>query len=123
MELDPSRGSELRKTRSCVVLSYDGIRRLPVRLVVPVTQWQPGFVNQPWKALLVPDDANGLTKDNAADMIQTRCADLERFANYVGELSDADTTAVHEALLYVTSGDQTASKNNPHTKQEAWLVT
>ncbi len=103
-ELHPGRGSELQKTRPCVVISYDGIRRLPVRLVVPITAWQPGFVNQPWKALLVPDSTNGLTKESA-DTIQTRCVDLERFADYVGEPSDADMLVVQEALLYASSGD------------------
>lgn len=105
VELDPGRGSELQKTRPCVVISYDGIRRLPVRLVVPVTQWQPTFVNQPWKARLAPDANNGLTKESAADTIQTRCVDVERFADYIGELSDADMLAVQEALLYASSSD------------------
>lgn len=37
VRLDPTVGSELRKTRPCVVVSPDGLSHLPVHIVVPMT--------------------------------------------------------------------------------------
>lgn len=35
--LDPTVGSEIRKTRPCLVVGTDALSRLPVRIVVPLT--------------------------------------------------------------------------------------
>lgn len=45
VRFDPSVGAEIRKQRPAVVLSVDGIGRLPLRIVVPVTDWNPMFAN------------------------------------------------------------------------------
>lgn len=37
VRLDPTVGSELKKTRPCVVVSPDGLNHLPVHVVVPLT--------------------------------------------------------------------------------------
>jgi len=41
VRFDPSIGAEIRKLRPAVVLSLDKIGRLPLRIVVPVTDWRP----------------------------------------------------------------------------------
>ncbi|NOZ79301.1 MAG: type II toxin-antitoxin system PemK/MazF family toxin [Acidobacteria bacterium] len=40
VNLDPTRGSETCKTRPAVVVSSDAVSRLPVRLVIPLTEWK-----------------------------------------------------------------------------------
>lgn len=37
VSLDPTVGSELRKTRPAVIVSSDGVGRLPLKVVVPQT--------------------------------------------------------------------------------------
>ncbi|WAC61034.1 type II toxin-antitoxin system PemK/MazF family toxin [Brevundimonas sp. SL130] len=37
VQLDPTVGSELRKTRPCVVVSPDNLSHLPVHVIVPLT--------------------------------------------------------------------------------------
>jgi hypothetical protein len=64
VRFDPSVGSEIQKVRPAVVLSGDSIGRLPLRIVVPVTDWQPAFAAFPWFVLLPATSANGLTKDS-----------------------------------------------------------
>jgi mRNA interferase MazF len=40
IDFDPAVGAEIRKVRPAVVISIDSIGRLPLRLVVPVTDWK-----------------------------------------------------------------------------------
>ncbi|WP_395944658.1 type II toxin-antitoxin system PemK/MazF family toxin [Brevundimonas sp.] len=37
VRLDPTVGSEIRKTRPCVIISPDGLSHLPLHLIVPLT--------------------------------------------------------------------------------------
>jgi mRNA interferase MazF len=44
IRFDPSVGAEIQKIRPAVVISLDSIGRLPLRIVVPITEWKPGCV-------------------------------------------------------------------------------
>ena len=48
VDLDPTRGAEIQKQRTAVVLSCDGLAKLPIHIIVPITGWQPGFASLPW---------------------------------------------------------------------------
>ena len=48
VDLDPTRGAEMRKTRMVLVLSSNALGVLPIKLGVPITQWQPGFAHHLW---------------------------------------------------------------------------
>src|SRR5579864_3093026 len=39
-DFDPAVGAEIQKIRPAVVISMDNIGRLPLRMVVPVTDWK-----------------------------------------------------------------------------------
>ena len=43
VDFDPAVGAEIRKLRPAIVISVDAVRRLPLRLVVPVTDWKPSY--------------------------------------------------------------------------------
>ncbi|MFI5455521.1 MAG: type II toxin-antitoxin system PemK/MazF family toxin [Isosphaerales bacterium] len=45
VRFDPSIGAEIRKQRPAVVMNLDGIGKLPLRIVVPITDWQPAFAS------------------------------------------------------------------------------
>jgi mRNA interferase MazF len=79
VHLEPTRGSEMRKLRPCVVISADAAFALPLRLVVPLTGWQDGFQGKFWLVRVDPSEQNGLSKSSAADTLQTRGVDLGRF--------------------------------------------
>jgi hypothetical protein len=43
VNLDPTLGAEIKKTRPAVVVSTDAIGRLPIKLIAPITEWNPPF--------------------------------------------------------------------------------
>ena len=43
VNLEPTVGAEIRKTRPVVVVSSDAVGTLPVRLVSPLTEWKDHF--------------------------------------------------------------------------------
>jgi len=101
--LDPTQGSEIKKTRPGVVISSDSVRKLPVRLVVPLTEWDDRFYNRmPWIVRIVPSNLNGLDKIFGADTLQSRCLSNEsRFTKPIGKLEPdlLDEVAAAMALL------------------------
>lgn len=95
---DPSVGSETRKVRPALVVRLDSIDRLPLRLVVPITDWKPQYASYPWFTLLSPDAANGLTKDSGADAFQTKSVSLSRFVRPLGVVTAAQLDAVASGI-------------------------
>ncbi len=92
VDLDPTRGSETAKVRPAVVVSIDAVSSLPVRLVVPLTEWKRKHQQFHWRLAVKPSTLNGLTKESAADSLQIRCVSIERFKNKMGRL-EADCLA------------------------------
>src|SRR5712691_6299304 len=70
VQFGPSVGAEIRKIRPAVVISLDTVGRLPLRIVVPLTDWQDPFAHLPWFVQLPMLPTNGLTKDSGADAFQ-----------------------------------------------------
>ncbi len=87
MNLNPTLGSEINKTRPAVVLSTNRLAKLPVRLIVPLTKWQSRFASRNTLVHIKSAPANGLTNDSAADPMQMRCVALERFTGRLGMLT------------------------------------
>src|SRR3954470_2457677 len=84
VDFDPAVGAEIRKVRPAVVISLDAIGRLPLRMVVPVTDWKPAYASYPWFVELPASPANGLTKDSGADAFQTKSVSQARFVRRLG---------------------------------------
>lgn len=89
LALDPTIGSEISKTRPVVVVSADVLGRLPVRVVIPLTSWQPRFGAHLNKVLVKATTQSGLSNDTAADVVQIRCVSVERFIDRLGRLDAA----------------------------------
>lgn len=100
VDMDPTRGSELQKTRPVVVASADTIRSLDVRVIVPITGWQEPFRHTPWKIKIEPDRRNGLAKTSAADALQVRCVSVDRFLAKRGTLPQALVDEIVDGVHY-----------------------
>jgi mRNA interferase MazF len=86
VNLDPTIGAEIRKTRPCIVVSSDGLRKLPLRLVAPITEWKPHFESNFWHVRISGGDLTGLSKVSAIDVLQLRGLDLNRFIKRLGSV-------------------------------------
>ena len=105
VNLNPTIGSEIRKTRPVVVISVDSIGKLPLKLIAPVTDWKPHFELNPWQVRVEPDDNNGLTKTSAIDVLQLRGVDLQRFGRKLGILPAEIMREINLAIALIIDFD------------------
>lgn len=94
--LDPTIGSEIQKTRPCIVVGTDALERLPLRIVIPLTKRKQKHAYEPWSVLIPPDNQNGLTAASVANTVQVRCVSLNRFQRRMG--------TVHSRILLEVLG-------------------
>ncbi len=86
VNLDPTVGSEIKKTRPAVIVSSDALGRLPLRLIAPITEWKDHFKASIWHVRIEPDAKNGLSKTSSIDALQLRGVDTARFTRKLGSL-------------------------------------
>ncbi len=98
VNLNPAQGAEIQKIRPCVVISGDQIGKLPLKVIVPITEWQDGFTEFPWFIKLKPDVKNGLIKVSAADAFQVKSLSVSRFASQRGVLTDDQVADIVAAV-------------------------
>lgn len=101
VNLDPTVGTEIRKTRPAVVVSSDAVGRLPIKLVAPITDWKDYFAGNIWHVQLEPDAENGLMKTSTVDALQLRGVDHQRFIRKLGRLSDPKLQEIVLAIAAV----------------------
>jgi mRNA interferase MazF len=98
IDFDPPRGAEMAKVRRAIVMSDDGIGILPLRIVVPVTGWDPAYAAYPWFVHLMPSKSNGLTKEVGADAFQVKSVSVERFKTQLGILAADEVEEIAAAI-------------------------
>jgi mRNA interferase MazF len=103
VNLDPSIGAEIKKTRPCLIVNDDTIGALPLKIVAPLTDAKGRFNKVPWMVVLAPDLQNGLTKPSAIDLFQVRCVAEERLVRKLGQISTSNQESVKSALKIVFS--------------------
>jgi mRNA interferase MazF len=98
VDFDPAVGFEIQKVRPAVVISMDSIGRLPLRMVVPITDWNQQYVNYPWFVELPASSTNGLAKDSGADAFQTKSVSQSRFVRLLGQVPVAQLDDIASAI-------------------------
>ena len=96
VDLEPARGSEITKTRPCVILSTNevNLHRKTV-IVVPLTT----TATRPMAPLLIAMPSMGA--DSKARIEHIRGIDKSRIKTLIGEMSAVDLNAVEDALRRV----------------------
>jgi mRNA interferase MazF len=87
VELNPTRGQEIQKTRPVVVISSDTFNSIPLRIIIPITSWQDKFSNRPFMVQINASSENGLDRDSAGNVLQVRSLSTERFVRSLGQIS------------------------------------
>jgi mRNA interferase MazF len=95
VRLDPARGSEIKKTRPCLVVETNVLNERPRTVVVVPLSSSP----QAAPPLLVPVMCAGRRVVVVIDQI--RAVTKERFVRRMGEISAGDLASVEEALRLV----------------------
>jgi mRNA interferase MazF len=101
VDFEPSFGAEIRKVRPAVVLSLDQLARLPLRVVVPLTDWKPQYNQYSWFVRIPLSPANGLSKDSGADAFQVKSVSETRFSRFLGAASPIELDAIATAVAFV----------------------
>jgi mRNA interferase MazF len=59
---DPTVGVEIRKIRPAIIISSDGVGKLPIKLIAPITDWKEYYGDNIWHVRIDPDNISNLTK-------------------------------------------------------------
>lgn len=93
VELDPIKGSEIAKTRPCVILSTDEVNQhRKTVVVVPLTSTKTPAI----APLLVATPSMGA--DSKARIEHMRGVDKSRIKGAIGDMDGADLGAIEDAL-------------------------
>lgn len=79
VNFEPQTGSEIKKSRPALVISANEHARMPLRIIVPFTDWKESYAHHYTKVHFSATTVNGLTKESAADAFQIKCFAVERF--------------------------------------------
>lgn len=98
VNLDPTIGAEIKKSRPCVIVNRDALAKLPLRIIVPLTEWTPKFEAAPWHVRVKASDENGLSKKSSADTFQVRSISERRLVRRLGVVSPEVLELIGEGL-------------------------
>ncbi|MBF0546879.1 MAG: type II toxin-antitoxin system PemK/MazF family toxin [Candidatus Riflebacteria bacterium] len=102
VNLDPTMGAEIKKTRPGLIISSDSIGVLPLKLVAPITEWKEAFSKMIWQVKIEPDEDNALMKISSIDVLQLRSLDTKRIIQFIGKISEDQIKDVCLALSDIT---------------------
>jgi mRNA interferase MazF len=105
INLDPAIGAEIKKTRPAVIVNDNSLGKLPLKIIVPVTDWKDRYEIALWMIKIEPNNKNGLTKESSADCFQVRSLSQDRFVKRLGVLSDSVMDEIRLGLSKVLSID------------------
>ncbi len=105
INLDPTIGAEIKKTRPAIVISDNLLGKLPLKIIVPITDWKDKYELAPWMVKIDPTSKNGLNKTSAADCFQVRSLSQKRFVRKIGIVSETVMAEIKTGLSKVLSID------------------
>lgn len=101
IDLDPTKGAEIQKKRPAIIVNDDRLGKLPLRVVVPITDWKDRYNIAPWMVKIEPTINNGLSKTSSADCFQIRSLSQERLIKKLGNIDDNTLNEIKEAIRKV----------------------
>jgi mRNA interferase MazF len=98
VNLDPTVGTEIQKTRPCVIVQNDtGNRVAPRTIIVPLTGAE--HIDKPFPLhVIIPPGEGGTSKQSVVLCDQIRVVDKSRIVKPLGHLSAASMKKVDAAL-------------------------
>jgi mRNA interferase MazF len=82
-------------------VSSDLIGILPLKVVVPLTEWKDRYANALWMVRIEADEENRLSKTSMADGLQVRSVSHQRLVKKVGILQNIQVEQIVQAIINV----------------------
>jgi mRNA interferase MazF len=101
IDLDPTKGAEIQKKRPAIIVNDDVLGILPLKVIVPVTDWKDRYEIAPWMIKIMPNTQNGLSKISAADCFQIRSLSQERIIRKIGYIDNETLTEIKLAIARI----------------------
>jgi mRNA interferase MazF len=101
IDLEPTRGSEIKKARPCIIVNDNDLGTLPLKIIVPLTDWKDRYTKVPWMVKTSHTTFNNLTKDSAADCFQIRSVAEERLTKRLGIAESEVMEEIRKALALI----------------------
>lgn len=101
INLDPTVGAEIKKTRPAVIVNSNNLGILPLKVIAPITDWKDKYSQARWMVRIEPSKENGLRKPSAIDTFQIRSLSQERFVKIIGKVNLITLERINEALTLV----------------------
>lgn len=96
VNLDPTVGAEIKKTRPCLIVSPDEINNyLKTVIIVPLTSVKRDL---PTRIPIKSTKQSGLPNDSYAVLDQLKTVDKLRILSHIGEISESEKHAVSDTL-------------------------
>ena len=103
INLNPTVGAEIKKKRPAVIINDDAIGILPLKVIVPITEWKDRYHGAVWMVKIEPDNQNMLKKPSAIDTFQIRSVSTMRLVKKIGSVSiqmiDEVKTAIKAVIV------------------------
>lgn len=99
IECEPQRGSEIQKTRPCVVINIEEISVYPLRIVLPIREYKDHHMSNFQMIPILPTTKNGLSKKSSIDALQIKSFDLSRFKKRLGKITEQELTKALNAHI------------------------
>lgn len=103
IDLDPTKGAEIKKNRPAVIVNDNSLGKLPLKVIVPITEWKERYELAPWMIKIESNKQNGLSKDSSADCFQIRSVSETRFIKRIGFIDESLMDDIRIGLSKVLS--------------------
>jgi mRNA interferase MazF len=102
VDLNPTRGQEIQKTRPAIVISSDLFDGIALKIAIPITSWQSKFSERPFMVRIDVNVDNGLEFDSAGNILQIRSLSTDRFVKRLGQVSQEILEELLAGLIVCT---------------------
>ena len=106
IDLEPTVGAEMNKTRPAVIVSDNQLGKLPLKIIAPVTDWKEHYSVASWMIAINPSNQNGLTKKSSIDCFQLRSVSQNRLIRRIGHILYPEILQIQEGIMKVIGYDK-----------------
>jgi len=106
IDLDPTVGAEMNKTRPAVIVNDNQLGKLPLKIIAPITDWKEHYSVAPWMVAITPSSQNGLIKKSSIDCFQIRSVAKSRLIKRIGHITSFELLQVQDGIIEVIGYEQ-----------------